>query len=69
MDIDKSDKAWCADITYIRLKQDFVYLVAILEWYSRKVFFGELSNIMDDWFCVSALESAIQLFQQALFIS
>jgi len=60
MDIDKPNKVWCADITYIRLKHGFVYLVAILDWYSRKVLSWELSNTMDDWFCVSALESAIR---------
>jgi putative transposase len=60
MDIDKPNKVWCADITYIRLKHGFVYLVAILDWYLRKVLSWELSNTMDDWFCVSALESAIR---------
>ena len=47
---------------YIRLKGGFVYLVAIMDWYSRKVLSWEVSNTMDDGFCVSALESAIRRY-------
>jgi putative transposase len=60
--IDKPDRVWCADITYIRLKHGFVYLVAVMDWYSRKVLSWELSNTMDEWFCVNALETAIRQF-------
>lgn len=62
MDINVPNKVWCADITYIRLKHGFGYLVAILDWYSRKVLSWELSNTLDEWFCVSALESAFRHF-------
>ena len=60
--IDHPNQVWCSDITYIRLKGGFVYLVAIMDWYSRKVLSWELSNSMDSTFCVTALESAIRLY-------
>ena len=59
--IDRANQVWCTDITYIRLKGGFVYLVAIMDWYSRKVLSWELSNSMDSYFCVSALERAVRL--------
>lgn len=64
LDINKSNQVWCTDITYIRLKHGFVYLVAIMDWYSRKVLSWEVSNTMDDSFCISALERAIRLHGQ-----
>ena len=60
--IDRPNQVWCSDITYIRLKGGFVYLVAIMDWHSRKVLSWGLSNTMDSSFCVSALESAIRLY-------
>lgn len=60
--IDRSNHVWSIDITYIRLKGGFVYLVAIMDWYSRKVLSWELSNTMDSSFCISALESAIRRY-------
>ena len=62
LDINRSDMVWCADITYIRLRHGFVYLVAILDWYSRKVLSWELSNTMDAHFCVSALDAAMRRY-------
>lgn len=59
--INQPNQVWCTDITYIRLKGGFVYLVAIMDWYSRKVLSWELSNTMDCSFCISALERAIRL--------
>ena len=60
--IDKPNQVFCTDITYIRMQGGFVYLVAVMDWYSRKVLSWELSNTMDDSFCVSALECAIRLY-------
>jgi putative transposase len=60
--IDKPNQVFCTDITYLRMHSGFVYLVAVMDWYSRKVLSWEVSNTMDDSFCVSALESAIRLY-------
>jgi len=60
--IDEPDQVWCADITYIPMKKGFVYLVAIMDWYSRRVLSWRLSNSMDVHFCVEALEEAISRF-------
>jgi putative transposase len=60
--IDKVNQVWCTDITYIRLKGGFVYLIAVMDWRSRKVLSWEVSNTMDSNFCVSALERAIRLY-------
>lgn len=62
LDINRPNHVWCTDITYVRLKHGFVYLVAIMDWYSRKVLSWEISNTMDDSFCISALERAIRLY-------
>lgn len=59
MEINRPDQVWCADITYIRLAGGFVYLVAIMDWYSRCVLSWELSNTMDAAFCVEALQRAL----------
>ena len=60
--INRVNQVWCTDITYIRLRGGFVYLVAVMDWHSRKVLSWELSNTMDSHFCVSALERAIRLY-------
>jgi putative transposase len=59
LEIDRPDQVWCADITYIRLNGGFVYLVAVMDWYSRRVLSWELSNTMDAAFCVEALRRAL----------
>ena len=51
---------WATDITYVRLKHGFAYLVAVIDWYSRKVLSWRLSNTMDTSFCLETLEEAIQ---------
>lgn len=58
--IDRSNQVWATDITYIPMARGFVYLVAILDWYSRKVLSWRLSNTLDVSFCVAALEEAIE---------
>ena len=59
VDVTKPNQVWSTDITYIRLPRGFVYLVAVIDWYSRKVLSWRLSNSMDASFCVDCLESAI----------
>ena len=58
--IERADQVWCADITYIRLAKGFVYLTAVMDWYSRYVLAWEVSVTMEASFCVSALESALR---------
>jgi len=53
------NQVWCADITYIPVRRGFLYLVAIMDWYSRKILSWRLSNTMDADFCVAALEEAL----------
>ena len=57
--IERPDQVWCADITYIPMRKGFLYLVAIMDWHSRKVLSWRLSSTMDADFCVSALEEAL----------
>ena len=57
--IDRPNQVWCADITYIPMRRGFLYLVAIMNWHSRKVLAWRLSNSMDADFCVDALKEAI----------
>jgi len=62
VDVNRSNQVWCSDITYIRMPGGFVYLVAVMDWYSRRVLSWEVSVTMDDSFCVRALESAIRRY-------
>src|SRR5262245_56506557 len=57
--IDRPNQVWCADITYIQMRRGFLYLVAIMDWASRKVLAWRLSNTMDTSFCIEALEEAL----------
>jgi len=60
LEIERADQVWCTDITYIRLAHGFVYLTAVMDWYSRYVLSWEVSVTMEEAFCVSALESALR---------
>lgn len=53
------DQVWCADITYIGLRDGWAYLVAIMDWFSRYVLAWEVSNCLGSSFCVAALERAL----------
>ena len=57
--ITRSNQVWCADITYIPMRRGFLYLVAIMDWATRKVLSWTLSNTMDAGFCVEALDEAM----------
>jgi putative transposase len=57
--IERPNQVWCADITYIPMRKGFVYLVAIMDWHSRKVLSWRLSNTLDAAFCVAALREAL----------
>lgn len=60
--IDRPNHVWATDITFIPMARGFVYLVAIMDWYSRKVLSWRVSNTMDTRFCVEALEEAIETY-------
>lgn len=62
MEITCPNQVWCSDITYIPLPGGFVYLTAVMDWYSRYVLSWEVSVTMDSSFCVSSLESAFRRF-------
>jgi putative transposase len=57
--ITRPNQVWCSDITYIPVRNGFLYLVAIMDWATRKVLSWRLSNTLDASFCVEALEGAI----------
>jgi putative transposase len=59
MQITRSNQVWAADITYIPMAKGFLYLVAIIDWYSRYVLSWRLSNTLDTSFCIEVLEEAL----------
>ena len=60
--ITRPNQVWGTDITYIRVARGFCYLVAIMDWYSRKVLSWRISNTMEANFCVDCLEEALQRY-------
>ena len=60
IDIVRPNQVWSTDITYIRLKQGFLYLAAIIDWFSRYVLSWRLSNSLEVSFCIEALEEALK---------
>jgi putative transposase len=61
--ISRPNQVWATDITYIPMEAGFVYLVAVIDWYSRRVLSWRLSNTLDPSFCVEALEDALARFE------
>ena len=64
MQITRPNQVWCSDISYIPVKRGFLYLVAIMDWATRKVLSWRLSNTMDASFCKEALDEAITKYGQ-----
>ena len=60
MVVDRPNQVWCADITYIPMPKGFVYLVAVMDWFSRRVLAWRLSLTMETAFCVEALQEAME---------
>ena len=60
--IDHPNQVWATDVTYIPMARGFVYLVAIMDWHSRKVLSWRVSNTLDASFCVDALEEALETY-------
>lgn len=69
LDITHPNQVWCTDITYIRLKSGFVYLVAVMDWFSRYVLSWELSVSLDTEFCLNALDRALEQARPEIFNS
>ena len=67
MPVVRPDQVWSTDSTYVRLRHGFVYLVAVMDWYSRYVLSWEVSVTMDSNFCVTALEWALRTRQPEIF--
>ncbi len=67
LEITRPDQVWCCDITYIPLQLGFLYLVAVMDWFSRYVLAWRLSNSMDVDFCVEALEEAFGYGRPEIF--
>lgn len=62
MKITVPNQVWSADLTYIRLERGYVYLVAIIDWYSRRVLSWRISNSMEATFCVDCLDEALRTY-------
>jgi len=62
VNVTRPNQVWSTDITYIRLAHGFAYLVAVIDWYSRKVLSWRLSNTLDSGFGVDCLEQALQVY-------
>ena len=65
--IDHCDQVWSTDITYIRLTSDFVYLMAVIDWYSRYVLGWALSTSLEADFCIEAVGNIVQRRQCDIF--
>ena len=61
-DINHANQVWCADITYIPMAKGFVYLVAVMDWFSRRVLAYRLSITLESDFCVAALQEAMERY-------
>jgi len=60
--IDRANQVWATDITYVPTAKDFMYLIAVIDWYSRKILSWRLSNSLDSYFCREALKEALIKF-------
>lgn len=69
VEIVRPDQVWASDITYIPVNQGFLYLVAIMDWFSRHVLSWRLSNTLDVRFCLEALDDALLQTQPEIFNS
>jgi putative transposase len=67
LEISRPNQVWSADITYVPLQRGFLYLVAVLDWYSRLVLSWRLSNSLDEEFCVEALAEALEQGRPEIF--
>ena len=69
LSIHQANHVWSTDITYIPMRKGFIYLVAIMDWYSRYVVSWEVSTTLEKDFCISALERSLGIAQPQIFNS
>ncbi len=62
LEIDRPNQVWSTDITYVPMVKGFIYLIAVLDWYSRKVLSWRVSTSMDTSFCIDSREEAIETY-------
>ena len=67
MDVLRPDHVWSTDITYIPMKHGFLYLAAVMDWYSRYVLSWRLSNTLEGSFCCEALDEALSIGRPEIF--
>ncbi|MGI0088714.1 MAG: IS3 family transposase, partial [Nitrosotalea sp.] len=67
--IERPDQVWSSDITYLRLREGFIYLVAVMDWFSRYVLAWEVSVSLEGAFCLTALEWALKTGRPEIFNS
>jgi putative transposase len=67
LEIHQPNFVWSADITYVPMRQGFMYLVAVIDWYSRYVLTWQLSNTLDGYFCLDALQQALCIGRPEIF--
>ena len=67
VNITETDQVWSTDITYIPMYKGFAYLVAVIDWFSRYVLSWEISNTLDVYFCLSALDRALRKGKPKIF--
>lgn len=65
--IGRPNLVWSADITYVPMRQGFLYLVAVIDWFSRYVLTWQLSNTLDGYFCLDTLQQALQMGRPQIF--
>jgi putative transposase len=67
MNIERCNQVWSCDITYIRLQRGFIYLMAVIDWFSRYVLSWEISITLDMSFCLEALDRALRIATPEIF--
>ena len=65
--IERIDQVWSTDITYIRMPRGFMYLTAVIDWFSRYVLSWSVSVTLDNWFCLEALDAALSQSRPDIF--
>lgn len=67
LEVDRPDQVWCSDITYVPMRHGYMYLVAIMDWFSRHVLEWRLSNSLESTFCIESLEAALERGRPEIF--